>query len=310
MVSVVSLACVLVLSGCSASYNSERLFWKASQLNVPILKDPQAASPAQFTEAIAAFQRVIDDTPGTIWAARSHVAIGSLHALQREYDAAREMYGLVLQNYHRFSDLALGARYAMAKTYEAQRDWEPAAKVYRDIADYHPWSVAGIEAPLYIARVYGERQDSAASTKAYERAASHYTKLIPNAPNPELEAQARGFLALVYQRLGDWDRAIETLQKMLVSAAQVNRPMVLLTLGSIYGAKLNDTENATAAFTALAEEFPDHPFGKVAKAHLSRQEDVVSVPLDLPATTPQTAQPQHPDPSFISTLPIPSAITP
>jgi len=306
-VSVLSLSCILVLSGCSASYNSERLFWKASQLNVPILKDPQAASPTQFVEAINAFQRVIDETPGTIWAARSNVAIGSLYALQQRYDEARIAYGLVLQNYHRYSDLALGARYALAKTYEAQRNWEPAVKAYRDLSDYHPWSVAGLEAPLYIARVYGERQETAAEAKAYERAASHYTKLIPNAPNPELEVQVRGYLALVYQRQGDWDRAIDALQKMLLSTVSVNRPMVLLTLGSIYQAKLSDTEKATAAFTALAEEFPDHPFGKVAKAQLDHLGGAPPVPVELPVAAPQSSLT---DPAFLSTLPTPSAIAP
>ena len=287
---IIALLALLVSGGCSASYNGERLFWKAEQLSQPVIKDPKSATPEQLETAIHAFERVIRTVPGTEWAAKSHLAIASFYGLQKNYPKAREVYGLVLQNYSQFPGHCLGARFAIAKTYEVEGNWEEAAKVYQDIADYHPWSPLGLEAPLYLARTYEQRKDQEAATQAYERAVGRYLKLIPAAPSPEMAMQAKSFLTLVYQRLGRWSEAIRLLEELAQLPAGVNRPLVLLTLGSIYQMRLNETKKAEEAYTKLFTEFPDHPFGKVAKAQLERLGVNVSR-LTPQSTTPQAASP-------------------
>jgi tetratricopeptide (TPR) repeat protein len=264
------LALALLISGCSASYNGERLLWKAQQLSTPIAKDPGRATPEQFAKAIEAFGQVIQKAPGTVWAARAQMATGSLYSLQKQFGRAREAYALVLQNYNNQKDVVLNARVATAKTYEQEQNWDEAVKVYNEIADYHPWSKLGLEAPIYVGVVYEKQGKPDEATKAFERAVRLYTKLVLDAPQPELAAQVKGYLTIAYNRLGQWDEAIKTLEGLASVSNGVNRPLVLLSLGSIYQSKLGNTEKAQEAYTKLIEEFPEHPFGKAARAQLER----------------------------------------
>lgn len=281
---VLGLGLALV-SGCSADYNGERLFWKAERLAVPLLKNPSAAKPEQFAKAISAFGEVIRRTPGTGWAAKAQLSTGSLYAMQQEYGKARDAYALVLQNYHRYSELCLNARYLTAKTHEIEKHWDEAITIYQDIAEYHPWTRIGLEAPLYIARTYEQQKQQNEATKAYERAVRTYTKLILEAPAPELAGRAKGYLAVAYERLGKWNDAADILETLLSAASGgVNRPVALLSLAAIYQSKLDNSKKAAEVYRKLIQEFPDHQLSQVAKAQLAR--------LSHPEAS--SARPEHP----------------
>ena len=272
-VSMTPILLVLVsalISGCSASYYGERFYWKALRDTAPILKDPARATPEQFAKAIARLEQVVQKAPGSVWAARAQFAIGSLHAAQKKYRQAREAYALVLQNYSSYPMLCLGARIGTAKTHEIEQHFDEAIKAYRAVIDYHPWTRLGLEAPVYIAKLYEARQQSGRARNAYERAVQHYTKLIPQAPNPAMSNQVKGYLAVVHQRLGEWGEAIKIFEGLAKTPEGVNRPLVLLTLGAIYHAKMHNLQKAQEMYATLSQEFPEHPFGKAAKVQLAR----------------------------------------
>ena len=266
------------LTGCSVDYAGERLFWKAQQLYVPLVKNAQTATPDQYANTFRAFEAVVKKTPGTIWAPRAHLAIGTLYVLQKQYSQARQAYALVLQNYNQYKELCLNARVGIAKTYEVEQHWPEAANAYREIAEYHPWSPVGLQAPLSIARLAEQGKVTEPAAQAYQRAAQTYIKLLVDAPNPELATQVKSALVLAYQRLGEWEQAVELLQELADIQTGTNRPLVLMTLGAIYQAKLRNTGKAQAAYTKLAAEFPDHPFGKAAQAQLNQLGATAVVP--------------------------------
>ncbi len=264
---------VLVLTGCSASYNGERLFWKAQQVQAAAFKNKKEASqltPAGLTQIIRAYENVMHRVPGSIWAARAQGAIGTIYVTQKQYGNARDAYGLVVQNFSQFQEAALGARVAIAKTYELEQQWDEAITYYNEIADRYPWSEAGLSAPLYVAVLQGKYRTSELATQSYERAVGIYTKRFPDAPAPELAIRVKGYLAIAYQRLNDWNHAVATLEELLKVPAGVNRPLALLTLGIIYDTKLHMPEKAIAAYSQLLRESPEHPMGKLAKVQLER----------------------------------------
>ena len=243
---------------------------KANEIHAPIAKDPKAATPEQVAKAIQAFEVVTQKARGTVWAARAHTAIGSLYALRQQYSQAREAYAQTLQNYNQHKELCLVARVAIAKSYEAEDNWDEAVRVYNDIADFYSWTKMGLEAPLYIGAGYVKRQQPEQAAKAFERAVWRYTNLAPNAPNPDMATILKGYLALAYQQLSQWDKATAALEELAAIPSGVNRPLVLLSLGSIYQVKLDDLQKAQASYAALAKEFPEHPLGKIAKARLEQ----------------------------------------
>ena len=186
------LCATLLAGGCSASYDGERFYWKALRDAAPIMKDSSRATPEQFVKAIARLEEVVQKAPGSVWAARAQLTLGALHAAQKKYRRAREAYALVLQNYPSYPVLCLAARLSIAKTHEIERNLDEAVKGYRAVIDYHPWTRLGLEAPLYIAKLYEARQQSGRARNAYERAAQHYTKLIPQAPKPAMAIRVKG----------------------------------------------------------------------------------------------------------------------
>ena len=259
---------LLTLAGCSEQYNGERMFWKAQQRQVPFAKDPTKATQEQIDYAIDGFNRVIRKSPGTQWAARAYLAIGGLRVLEKRYPEARESYDTVLQNYNHYKDLALAARVAIARTHEIEGDWEKAVGMYNELAEYHTWTRAGLEAPLYVAAIYEKRNEPEMVTKSFEHAIRFYTKMIAEAPTPQAANRVKSYLALSYQRLDRWQQAVEVFEQLLRETDGVNRPLVLLTLGSIYQTKLNNTPRAINLYRQLLQETPDHPYAKVARAQL------------------------------------------
>ncbi len=258
----------LVLPGCSKSYQGERLFWKASQRSAAVLRDPEKADAEEFKRAIAAFQRVTDQTRGLIWGARAYLAIGSLQAAQHHYDEARKAYEQVVVYYDEFDELALTARLAIAKTYEAEQRFERAIDWYNQIVQFHPWSRIGLEAPLYVAQYYTQMGKVQRAQIAYEHAADIYRKRVEESPSQQMTNVANGYLAVTYQQLGDWKRAVEIMET-LAQQQGVDRAAILMRLGALYD-KLNRRDKSTEAYAALVKEFPEHPLSQEAKRHLGQ----------------------------------------
>jgi tetratricopeptide (TPR) repeat protein len=303
----------LALGGCSESYRGERLFWKARQVSAPITQDPEKATPEQYEAAARAFQRIVQKTPGTVWAARAQLTTGSLYAAGKQYEKAREHYQLVLQNYHQYTEFVLNARLSIAKTYELEQNIDEAINIYDEISELHPWSQIGQAAPLYVAYAYEQQGRKEEATRAYERAVRTFTKRIPDAPNPELQAKVRGFLAHTYQRLGDWDEAVRTLEGLIAEPGGVNRPLVLLTLGAIYETKLSDRAKARTLYEQLVQEFPEHPLGNVARTQIEKLfggvgEASPAAPIEIPDSAAPAIQESMRNPeSLINPASVPAA---
>lgn len=262
------VAATLAAGGCSVNYQGERLFWNAEQAHRAALQDAAAASPAQLRAAIDAFERLARETRGTSWAGEAQMTIARLHASRGEFAPARERYELVLREYDQFAPLCLQARIALARSLEAEGRWADAVRVYEELPVRHAWTVPALEAPVYVAGLYdrlGRRQEAA---RAYTQAIELYLKWIAKAPTLELVASTKGYLALAYDRRGDWKAAIKTLEELARDPAAPNRPFVLMTLGSLYQTRAEDPERARKAYDELAEQFADHPLAKEAQVRL------------------------------------------
>jgi tetratricopeptide (TPR) repeat protein len=269
---LLSAACA---AGCSAEYRAERRYWQAEQVAAPILKNPQAARPEQMAAAAAAYARVIQRVPGTLWAARAQGRIATLHVLQQDYDQARLAYQQLVRLYGRYPQLCLWAQQALARTYEAQDRWPEAVAAYEDLVEAHPWSQAALGMPLYVARGQEQRQPEQAE-RAYQLAVNRYLQWAARAPTAEVKVAIKHYLANAYQRLKQWPEAIGVLQELANQPNDPNRPLTLVTLGAIYQEKLQEPALAKAAYVQLIEAYPDHPLVQTAREQLER----------LPASSP------------------------
>ncbi len=310
-----SLCLILATSGCSNAYNGERLYWKAQQLYLPIGQDRANRTPERIAKVIRAYEVVIKRVPHTVWAARAHVVIASLDIMQQQHEQGRQAYAKILKDYSQFPDLCVVARYAIARSFEAQGKWEEAARAYQELADSHPWTTTGLQAPLYVANGYATRRQPEAATSASERAVNFYTKLIPNAPSPALMLQAKGYLAVALDQLGKWEEAAALLEELRQRPDSMNRPLVLLALGIIYQRQVGSREHAKALYTELIDQFPAHRLAQIAKEKLTQLEaSSPEVPGDssslLQAIPTLLTPPTERRPSGPSGVPEPEGVRP
>jgi tetratricopeptide (TPR) repeat protein len=260
------------------------LFWKAEHRHQDVLKELKAGAPmepARVAPAVRSFEQVAQAAPGTSWAGKAFLMAGHLRKGAGLYAEAREAYQTVLREFSRHQPLSLTARIAIADTYAREQQWDSAAEMYYEIADFHPWSTIGIEAPMTVALLHERQGNAARARQAYQRAAGWYVKLMANAPSPESADRLKAYLAVALQRTGEWEKALELLEDLAQADDKANRPFALLSMGLIYQGRQNNPAKAQEAFTALIADFPDHAYAEVAKEQLRRM-------------TGQTAPPRAP----------------
>ena len=272
-------------TGCSLEYEGERLTWKAKQAYAAVLQHPAEAPAARMAETMAAYESIAERTRGTVWAAQAHMTIAGLHAARGELAQARERYVRLIREYDQFAPLCLQARLALARSLESDARWDEAIRLYEELPVRHPWTMPAMESPIYVAGLYerqGRKQDAA---RAYTDAIALYLTWVAQAPTQELVATAKGYLALAYDRRGDWRSAIKTLEALAEDPAAANRPFVLMSLASMYEGRAEDPARARRAYSELVTEFGDHPLAKEAKVRLEHL-GIGIVPSEAPEHGP------------------------
>jgi len=260
----------LALTGCGVEYQGERLLWNARRLDQATAAAAASATPEQMTTVVAAYERVIRSTPGTSWAAKAQLALGMLHQRQQDYPRATAAYERVLQEYDAYKAVCAEALVASGQIHESEQQWEAAAEAYRHVAARYPWTSAGLGSPLRLAQMAERRQEPDHAADAYARAIDTYLQLIEKAPTPGVASRLKGYLALAYQKRGDWEHAVEVLEELAKPSSGANRPVALMALGTIHETKLHDRHKADVMYTQLIEEFPEHPLGHMAKSRRER----------------------------------------
>lgn len=184
--------------------------------------------------------------PGRRPAAQAIEAIGLLHMTRGDYERVRASFERITWNYPNIKDVSATALLYTGRTYEQQGQWAEAERAYRDIESRYPWTDYWLEAPLYLAWMHERRHDSEAAHEAYRIAVSCYRQRIAEAPTAMWGAKARGFLALVYRKLGRADEAAHVLDELRATEERTNRPDVLIALARVYGRVLEDPARADA----------------------------------------------------------------
>lgn len=273
-VPVLLLIAVFVLAGYSKEYRAERLYWYAERAALTVSKDPAGATQRQAADAVRAFQQVVDKTPGAFAAAKAQFAIGSIYAARKQYPQAREAYERVIRNYGgAFESFAYAARVALVRIYRAESNRAAVAGLYKEIMQYHPWTPIGLDAPMLLARDLEEQGAANMSREvagAWQFAAEYYTSLADKSPVEASVLAIKGRLAMVYERLEQWENLEKTLQDLAASRERiVNHPKVLLALASVYESKLNEPAKAAELYGELAKNYSGSPSGKAAASHLA-----------------------------------------
>ncbi len=263
----IALASLLLASGCSRSYQGERLLWRAQRASRAVLEKPNQASAEQASQAITSLETVVREAAGTQPAAQAQLLIAYVYARRGQTQEARAVYEQVLRTQSQQPRALLSAMTALAALEAGANDVPAAKQRLWDIAERFPWTEAGVLAPSEAARL--EERAAGQAAADWERAAQWYARKVSGAPSPLFEAALRDQLAAVYQRLERWEDARRELEQLSQSKEKsVNKAKFLYDLALLYSSRLDNIEKSRELLQEIATRYPQDPFGRAAQARL------------------------------------------
>ena len=196
-----------------------------------------AASTVPAGEAEAALQELTElatHAKGTLVGAQSRVLAGRLLDVLGQRAQARETWEPLCRESYEFREECLMSRIYIARSHEAERDWEAAERVYDGMGQYHLGAPLWFDAPMYAAEMYGRHGDAQRQRHAYEHAVKVYRERLNMSWSLEQRGHLQHRLAMAYQGAGQFDQAAELLEYLARLDDGVPRPEVLIALARLY----------------------------------------------------------------------------
>ena len=199
----------------------------------------------KYDQAVKAFRAITPEDPGTDFAGRLKLKIGQALVRGRKYgDAEKLLIELTESEVHR--EVAIEARYQLARTIEKRNRDNDAFAAYRKLAAEFPASDQADDALLnaaFIRKFQGRHAEAVTVLK----------QLLASFPRTPLLHRVRWEIAWNSFRAGDHQTALDHLKKLVDNSAY--RERALFWTGRILTAR-GEKNGAQEVYTLLARDFP------------------------------------------------------
>lgn len=178
-----------------------------------------------------------------------------------DYEEAKRLYLQIIEKYPR-TEFATKAKFRLGQIYEREFEWDKAIKYFDEVTKEVKGGYLDMMARSEKARIQRERQ-------VISRAQYVYDNNPGTEKGNEAAAQALHDMAQAYERLGQYEKAIETYRKLIKEFPQyANVPQILYQIGSIYFYKLYDYDKGWQAYLEVIKKHPDSEFARYAERTL------------------------------------------
>jgi tetratricopeptide (TPR) repeat protein len=261
------LMVLFVLAGCAPDqYSVERKYWRARKYKDAIMSNVQGSPPEQLQKAVAALTDFIRKNPSNRLAIDAELDIATLYILKNEFEKAREhLRGM--KDRHSESELICSeASFLIGNSYQVEGIWDLALAEYKKVVQDYPYTIRGLDMPMYIAGYYKTQRQPQKMTKAYKEALEHYAQLNQQHPNSQLAFYSSRLTGRCYMELKDWPKALNAFQGIIATYREkVELDDILMNIAIIYAHELKDIEKASEALEQLVKDYPDSKFIKAAE---------------------------------------------
>lgn len=259
----------LTLTGCSAQYRAEKAFYSAARYAEDILKDPKNIPHYKFNQAIKKFERIITKYPESRQALEANFLIGNLYFAKEQYTEALKTFDKIVVTYPGHKTMCAEAIIKTAQCYEKRNDWENAYKRYRWVVEKFPYSLKGLETPLYLLKYSQQKKSKEEIANVYKQTVADYQKVISECPDSPVVYTANNFLAETYMRMEEWPDMLKVFDIMYKKYSQSrDAPVWLMTMAATYEVKLRDRGKAGEYYQLVMDKYQDSPWSKEAKKRL------------------------------------------
>jgi tetratricopeptide (TPR) repeat protein len=259
----VALNSLFVFSGCSEQYKMERMVWHADQEAKPILINEGGVPSYEFNRVLELYKKIIDAKPGSGFAVDAQFKIAKLYIANNSFDLARQEYDSIINNYKENQELAATALFLKAQSYEQEKKWPEALKLFEQILNQYAKTGKALEVPMYVARYYMKNQDTVAAVKAYQSAIAYYQKMADTYPNSKASLLCENLIVRAYLEMSAWQDALNYIDSL--DKKYKLGPDTLMVMAQLYKEKLNDPVKAQVIYDRILKDFPDSKMAKSIK---------------------------------------------
>ena len=264
-----------------AVFNAEKLFFKAEKIKQNILVNPEIASPDDYKKAEQAYREIIDkfssgyedqaQIKGIV--RRSWLTIAQLALMQKKDNEAISIYREIIERSANDIELCAVAQFSLAQSYERADQFDAAIAAYQVVVQDYPPVLSDtllpnlniLNTPLYIARLYRQKQNVILADQQYEEARRYYADVMQKYPGSDVSLAAQNQIAMTHADQGNWNKAMDVLNNMIVQYADDPKIIgTMFTMGTLYAQQLNQQERALETFQQILQKFPrDKNLGQV-----------------------------------------------
>ena len=213
----------------------------------------------EYTNALTAFQQLINDFPDSQYADDAQYYIGYINEKKFGYysKALLEYYELLIN----YSDSiwADDAQLGMSNCYYASGEYNNAIVDYQKVINDYPDSPFHDYAQYYIGHSYRRLYD-------FEQAVIEFNKVIENYPESDYSAPTQYYIGYSYYQAQNYNQAILEFQLTIDyypdstwpgESERLIAPCAQYYIGWCYGQKLGQWNDAITAFQLIIDNYPD-----------------------------------------------------
>jgi TolA-binding protein len=269
LINILGFAIIILLTSCTQEYKLERMYYHANKRYTQIVKKPSKFDKEQIEEAIKEFDEIRNINPN--WAGIRNVryAIAHLYFIKKDFGKARQEFKKFISDFPCQIEMCLQARFFIGLSYEYENKWDKALVVFEKIMNDYPLTQIAIELPHYIAQYYQTHKKYRLSEEVLRNAITTYENIISNYPYEEnIIITIEDIIIQTYEKLGDFNGVINTLQKMVIRHHNTDRGAhSLYRLAKMYESK-KKIKKAIYFYNQFIKDYPHHKLADIAESKI------------------------------------------
>lgn len=225
-----------------------------------------SAQHGEIDKALEAYQKFLEKYPKHFQVERVEVQIGNIEYRKKNYTAAREWFGKVLQRYPENAVERAEVLFLIAQTYQDEGNWEQAEKYYTEIQNQYPKTLSALKVPLKLALHYEASQDTTQAVQELDQAIQSYLKIQQESKDPAEVAYVERLEQVAYAQKGDWNKVLENFDESLQKETiPMRKGSWLLLKAIVTEKKTTDPNKALTLYQSFLEQYPQHPLAALAQ---------------------------------------------
>lgn len=265
------LACQSTPDDLQQRYRLEKIFFRAGKIAETIAINPRIAPAKNFTDAIALYRQVVEESspqanaPGTAALIKqSLVQIARLEMMREQLEAAVATYRDILARFPD-DDAAVEARLALGMLYQRSLEYHDAISAYAGLlpnlaARITPQDppLALLSVPMQFARLHKFAIGDSIRQRAYAQAADIYREII-QASNSQASTLAKDYYATLLADQGRWEELAALLdQEIQGHADSLRLPMLLYLKAQLQHRRFQQPQRAQELLEQILAQYPEH----------------------------------------------------